>query len=271
MKKEVDTLKNKPEFTFDTIKRMEDLSWFTSAKIFDDLLIVAQRETNCFVYNTSAGLVVIDGIWPDKIVYENIVEAIIEAGWNPNDISKFVITHAHVDHTGCGKWLVQNHSVNTYLSKPDDEYWVNHPTKPDKPDTWKDFEITDYIDEGDIIDCSDKKIYVLNTKGHTPGCLSYIFPVHDMGVEHWAGIFGGATPPFDNTDGVKEHLISIGHFIDKCKEFKVDVALSNHTFIDCGLDRIEYSKKRLSYMPNIYILGENGFDNFCEVYKNLCE
>ena len=61
-------MRNQPELTFDTIKRMEDMTWFTHAQIFDDLLIVAQKETSCFVRKTSSGLVVIDGIWPDERV-----------------------------------------------------------------------------------------------------------------------------------------------------------------------------------------------------------
>lgn len=51
-----------PEMTWETIKRMEDFTWFDHAKIFDDLLIVTQRETSCFVWKTKDGLVVIDGI-----------------------------------------------------------------------------------------------------------------------------------------------------------------------------------------------------------------
>lgn len=62
-------MRNQPELTFDTIKRMEDMTWFTHAQIFDDLLIVAQKETSCFVWRTSLGLVVIDGIWPDERVW----------------------------------------------------------------------------------------------------------------------------------------------------------------------------------------------------------
>ena len=40
---------NAPIVTAETICGMEDMSFFTHALIFDDLLIVAQRETNCFV------------------------------------------------------------------------------------------------------------------------------------------------------------------------------------------------------------------------------
>ncbi len=79
---------NKPTITRDTIKEMEDMSFFTHAKIFDDLLIVAQKQTNCFVLNTSDGLIVIDAIWPSEKTFEAIVAAIKDIGWNPDTIKK---------------------------------------------------------------------------------------------------------------------------------------------------------------------------------------
>ena len=56
-------MRDVPELSFETIKRMEDMTWFTHAQIFDDLLIVSQRETSCYILKTCEGLVVIDGIW----------------------------------------------------------------------------------------------------------------------------------------------------------------------------------------------------------------
>ena len=262
-------LKKKPVFTQQTIQRMEDFSWFTHCQIFDDLLVVAQKETSCFVWQTAEGLVEKDGIWPSKAVYDAIISAIIDVGWNPEDIYKYVITHGHVDHTGCGKWLVDRHKAKTYLSKVDDQFWREHPTKPDRPETWKDFEIDCYIDEGETIDAGDKKIFVCGTPGHTPGCLSYLFPVMENGVQHMAALFGGATPPWNDQEGTKQYLDSIDHFIRTAKTMHVDVALSNHTIFDQGIDRINYSKNRCAYMPNIFVLGEDGFERFCEVYKAL--
>ena len=45
-------MKDIPELTIETIKRMEDMSWFTHAQIFDDLIIVAQKETACYILKT---------------------------------------------------------------------------------------------------------------------------------------------------------------------------------------------------------------------------
>lgn len=262
-------MKDYPDLSEETLVRMEDMSWFTSAQIFDDLLIVSQQETACFVWKTSEGLVVFDGIWPDAAVYDAIIQAIEAAGWDPDTLCKFVITHGHTDHTGCGKWLVDGHKVTTYLSRVDDAFWRDNPIKPDRPDTWKDFDIDCYVGEGDTIYCGDKAIQVISTPGHTPGCLSFFFPVHDRGKAHMAAILGGSTPPWTDPAGKEVQRQSIDHFVAAAREWGADVLLSTHTAFDKGLERIAYSQARLSYMPNIYVLNREDFENFCDVYKRI--
>ena len=264
-------MRNQPELTFDTIKQMEDMAWFTHAQIFDDLLIVAQKETSCFVWKTSSGLVVIDGIWPDERVYDQIIAAIKEAGWENCAISKFVMTHGHIDHVGCGKWLKDNHNAETILSKADDELRLSTPSEEGRCDCWKEFGIDRYIEDGDTIDCGDKHIKVVATPGHTVGCMSYIFPVFDKGEKHMACLFGGATAPWGDKNGKDIQKQSVMKFMKAAKENHCDVALTNHTAFDAGIERISYSKARLSYLPNIYILGEDGVQKFCEVYITVAQ
>ncbi|AAO35773.1 MBL fold hydrolase [Clostridium tetani] len=259
---------NKPVITKETIKEMEDMSFFIHAKIFDDLLIVAQKQTNCFVLKTSDGLIVIDAIWPAKKAFEAIIDAIKDVGWNPDTIKKLVLTHGHVDHTGCGRWFVEKYHVDTYLSKVDDIFWREHPTKPDRPETWKDYKIDAYIQDGDTIALGDKTIYVYGTPGHTPGGLSYIFAVKEDEEIHMAALWGGTTPPWTKNE-VKQYLKSLDYFIREAVCKKVDVALSNHTAVDNGLERIMYSKTRMGYMPNVYIIGHDGFQNYCQVFRTL--
>jgi metallo-beta-lactamase class B len=169
---------------------------------------------------------------------------------------------------GCGKWIVEQYHVNTYLSKVDDIYWQEHPTKPDRAETWKDYDIDHYLKDGDTITLGDKIIYVYSTPGHTPGCLSYIFSVKENGEKHMAALWGGTTPPWTKL-GVKQYLKSLDYFADAAIRKDVDVALSNHTAIDNGLERIAYSKKRMAYMPNIYIIGSDGFQKYCQVFRTM--
>ena len=259
---------NKPAFSNETIRAMEDMSFFTHSLIFDDLLIVAQRETSCFVLKTNDGLMIIDAIWPSKKAFDAIVAAIKDVGWNPDTIKKLLLTHGHVDHTGCGKWFVEQYHVDTYLSKVDDIFWQEHPTKPDRPETWKDYDIDHYLQDGDTVTLGDKTIFVYSTPGHTPGCLSYIFPVIENRENHMAALWGGTTPPWIKLE-VKQYLKSLDYFVDEAMNKHVDVALSNHTAIDNGLERIAYSRKRLAYMPNIYIIGTDGFKKYCQVFRTM--
>ena len=81
-------LLDKPIITKDTFQAMEDMSYFIHSLIFDDLLIVAQKETNCFVLKSDEGPIVIDAIWPCEEAFNAIVFAIEDVGWNPADIKK---------------------------------------------------------------------------------------------------------------------------------------------------------------------------------------
>ena len=44
-----------------------------------------------------------------------------------------------------------------------------------------------------------------------------------------------------------------------------------HTAFDAGIGRIAYSRARMSYMPNIYVLGEAGVQEFCEAFITVAE
>lgn len=247
------------------------MTWITHAQIFDDLLIIAQKETSCFVWKTAKGLVVIDGIWPDERVYAQIIAAIQEAGWENCPVSKFVMTHGHIDHVGCGKWLKDNHNAETILSRADDALRLSAPGEDGRPDCWKEFGIDRYISDGDSIDCGDKRIKAIATPGHTAGCMSYIFPVLERGEKHMACLFGGATPPWGDEAGKVIQKRSVAKFMKAAEENRCDVALVNHTAFDAGIERIAYSRARMSYLPNIYVLGEDGVQKFCEVFNTVAQ
>ena len=250
------------------LERMPNSDWFTHAQIFDDLLIVANCSTAAFVLKTTDGLILIDAIYPKEDMYNAIVSAIEDTGWNPADIKKFVITHGHFDHCGCGRWIAEKYHPETYLSKIDDDFWRDEPFFPDRPDTWKDFHIDHYVGDGDTITLGDTTIQVLFTPGHTPGGLSYIFPVHDNGVRHMAGMWGGTNPPA-SIKGIVQYFYSLDHFIEECRKSHCDVTINNHPTLD-GCDKIEYSKHRCKHMPNVYVIGEDNFLTFCNVYRHLC-
>ena len=152
----------------------------------------------------------------------------------------------------------------------DDCFWRDCPVKPGRPETWKDYEIDYYLQDGERVTLGEKEIEVVSTPGHTPGCLSYLFDVTEKGKTYKAALWGGTTPPRDAAL-VPQYLQSLRRFTALAKRRGVTVALSNHTAIDSGLQRIAYAQKRLAYLPNIYIVGEEGFLRYCEVFSAMCK
>lgn len=251
------------------IDNMFDTSWFVHSQIFDDVLLVSNKSTNCIVLKTTEGLILIDAIFPKEEMFHAIVEAIEDIGWNPNHIKKFVITHGHFDHCGCGKWIIDAFHPQTYMSKIDYDFWADCPFFPDKPETWKDFDVDNFIDDGDKIVLGDKTIDVYFTPGHTPGGLSFIFPVTDLGIAHTAALWGGTNPPNSLKD-VLTYFKSLDYFLEQTERKQVDVAISNHPFIDNSFEKMEFANKRLSHMPNTYIIGENGYRHYSQLFRNMC-
>lgn len=246
-----------------------DKTWFTHCQIFDDVLLVSNKTTNCIVLKTSDGLLLIDAIYPAKEMFDAIVSAIKDIGWNPNAIKKFIITHGHFDHTGCGKWIKEAFNPDIYMSEIDYDFWANKPGMPNITETLKDFDVENFIDDGDVINFGDKTIKVFSTPGHTPGGLSFIFPVTDLGVPHMAALWGGTNPP-DNINAVVTYFKSLDYFTKKTDLYNVDVALSTHPFIDNTFEKMEFAKNRLEYMPNVFVLGKEGYRSYCQLFRNLC-
>lgn len=249
----------------ENIDGMFDTSWFDSCRIFDDVLLVTNISTSCFVVKTSEGLVLIDSILGEQIVFDAICDAIRATGWDPADIRHFFITHGHFDHTGCGKWIKEAFSPRIYMSRIDYEFWGEHPVAG----RLRDFEPTDLLEGDNVFQIGDHTFRQFFTPGHTPGCTSLIFEVHDRGHRHMAGLFGGSGAPNDMLEVVKQ-MRSIDRFEELMAMHHVDAQLNQHPFTENGLLRLEYAKQRLAHMPNCYVLGEQGCQRYISQYREAC-
>ena len=84
-------------------------------------------------------------------------------------------------------------------------------------------------------------------------------------------LFGGATAPWGDAAGKEIQMQSVIKFIKATKDNHCDVAVVNHTAFDAGVEKIAYSRARMTYLPNIYVLGEDGVQKFCEVFIREAE
>lgn len=221
-------------------------------RVFDNMIIAHNDYCCSLIFKTSDGLVLIDAIIPGEVHFNNICKAIAEAGWDPNDIKAFIITHGHGDHTGCGKLIIDHFHPQVYMSKVDYEYWRNNTSSRHAPD----FELDEssFVDDGDVIKVGDMEIKVYATPGHTPGGLSFIFPVYDQGIEYTAGMWGG-TAVSPNIETAITYLKSLDYFMEECEKEGVETLLTNHPYIEHGVQRMEVCRNRYDHEPNPFIMG----------------
>src|SRR5688500_6521429 len=70
--------------------------------IFDNLYYIGSNDVAAFVVKTSAGLIMIDSLYDDRLT-DHVVRAIQQLGLNPKDVKYVIATHGHRDHFGGAK------------------------------------------------------------------------------------------------------------------------------------------------------------------------
>lgn len=92
--------------------------------VSDGVHLVSASFVNCYLLEDERGVTLVDtglpAMWPD------LVSALGELNYTPDDISAVVLTHAHFDHTGCAARVKAELSVPVYAHN-DDHYVAAHP------------------------------------------------------------------------------------------------------------------------------------------------
>src|SRR5207247_8992349 len=120
--------------------------------------------------------------------------------------------------------------------------------------------------EGQPFKLGELTITPIAIPGHTPGSLAFIFPVKDKGKTRIAGLFGGTilTTNIIPTEGLKQYVQSIAHYLDVAKKMKVEVELQNHPIFDGTPERLEKLKTLKDGVPNPFSVGN---DRYLKVWK----
>lgn len=104
-----------------------DTPWETALEPFrvaPRIYYVGNRFVGSFLIDTSEGLALID-----TTVFETVymlVESIRELGFDPRNIKKIFLTHAHMDHDGGARCIQELSGAEIYEAKEDDE-WRKRP------------------------------------------------------------------------------------------------------------------------------------------------
>lgn len=207
---------------------LHDDTRLVPTKVFDNVYCIGSAGVVAWAITTSDGIILIDSMWDDKDA-QMIEESFIKLGLNPNDLKYIIITHGHGDHYGGANYLREKYGAKTILTKVDTDLMYNLNTGANSPRSPK-TKIDIFAKDQDKIVLGDTEIILVETPGHTAGCLSVIFPAKDKGKELVAMLWGGT--------GILKDKESAEYFSKLSQEKNASVFLTAHLFADEGYEKL---------------------------------
>ena len=229
-------------------------------KLFDDVWYIGRRGVGVFAITTSEGIVLIDSMDPADAGEKHIIPGLEAIGLDPKDINTIIITHGHGDHFLGAKRLQEKYGCKACIGEIDAAFMVSSKLMGSVAETEYPH-IDFYLEDRKELRFGDTRFIPVLTPGHTPGCMSLIFNVHDNGVEHWASLWGGAGLTMARMEPVPkmywacQFANSAVMFKYECDKYGCDVVLGVHPH---RMDLFENLEKRTENGPNPFIVGQEG-------------
>lgn len=121
--------------------------------------------------------------------------------------------------------------------------------------------IDEFLTDGQQITLGDTTVTVVSTSGHSPGCVSFIFPVKTQSKTYMAAQWGGTGIPKSMENKV-QYKSSLEHFAQYCHDNNVVVETTAHLFADNGYAKLNNVVNSTSIENNPFYLGQKGIDNY---------
>jgi metallo-beta-lactamase class B len=243
-------------------------NWYASPyQVFDNLYWLGTRQHSSWGLLTSGGIVIIDTNFAWAIEPE-IIDGMKTLGLDPRQIKYVILSHAHGDHDQ-GVATIQNYGAHVVMGGPDWDATLKR-TGTNYPGgiPTKGADDISVGPDGRTINLGDTAINIVFTPGHTPGTLSYTFPVKDHGKTVMVAYSGGTLTGAFGTDGAKwdEYIASQRRIANAAAEAGASVLISNHSEYDDA-----YTKARLVGLKrevgedNPFIVGPDGVQRYFTV------
>ena len=214
-------------------------TWYASPyKVFDNFYWLGTRQHSSWALRTSEGLIVIDTnfAWATQ---PEIIDGLTTLGLDPRQIKYVVISHAHGDHDQGAAELQKRFGAKVVMGTPDWESTLQRPATAAGGVPSRDVAVGP---AGMKLTLGDTTIDIVSTPGHTPGTLSYVFPVKDQGRTLMVAYSGGTLTGAFGTNAARwdEYIASQQRMARAAADAGATVLLSNHSEYDNA-----YTKARL--------------------------
>ncbi|MGB8489596.1 MAG: MBL fold metallo-hydrolase [Bacteroidales bacterium] len=236
-------------------------------KLFDNLYFVGTNAVGSFIVDSGDGLVMLDtGVGDTDAAM--MVNDMRKLGLDPARIKLILISHEHFDHYGGVQYLknyvcpdakVAMSLTGWNLLQTVPSEWAYIGARPQSVDI--------YLTDGMKIKTGNEIFQIVSTPGHSPGCLSFIFPVTDHGEAHMAGVMGG-TAVWPTQVETRLYKASVEYFKAYAIAAKCDVGLFFHS------QEADFAQLRMRKPgdPNPLVIGQDKFDTvYLKKYRDRFE
>jgi metallo-beta-lactamase class B len=214
--------------------------WYAKPyKVFDNLYFVGTRIHSSWALTTSDGIVLIDTLF-DYAIEPEIVEGLTTLGLDPRSIKYVLISHAHGDHDQGAALLQSRYGAKIVMGAADWDATLQRPASAPGGVPKRDVVVAP---EGTKITLGDTTVDVIATPGHTPGTLSYIFPVRDRGRPVVVAYSGGTAFNFPRrAENFAIYRDSQRKMAKAAAAAGATVVMTNHTEFDRAYDRVRIAQ-----------------------------
>jgi metallo-beta-lactamase class B len=210
-------------------------TWYAKPyKVFDNLYFIGTRIHSAWALTTSAGIIVIDTLF-DYAIEPEMVEGLKTLGLDPRDIKYVLISHAHGDHDQGAALLQSRYGAKVVMGAADWDATLQRAASAPGGVPKRDISVGR---EGLKLALGDTNMDVIATPGHTPGTLSYFFPVRDAGRTLMVAYSGGTAFNFPRqAANFAIYRDSQRKMTEVAEAAGATVLMSNHTEFDRAYDR----------------------------------
>ncbi|WP_458527040.1 MBL fold metallo-hydrolase [Onishia taeanensis] len=226
-------------------------------QLADNFYFVGMAWVGAYALNTPEGIILIGALNSPEEIKTVLVPGLEAFGMDPDNIRKVIVTHEHSDHYGGAKYLHDTYGAEIIASPA---AWTGMETGSGRAMGGEKPERETEVEDGATVSLGGTDVQVYSTPGHTEGTISLIVPVTVDGEPHKVAMWGGTGLP-DDAEGLKTYVASLDAFHEKAAAEGVDMALSNHPFVD-GSDKLMAQMRENPDAPNPLVIGTQTYQRY---------
>ena len=158
--------------------------------IIDNIYFVGETiQEASYLITGSGGHIIVDTGYDETVPV--IVENIKKLGFNPEDVSIIIGTHAHSDHVEGHTRMSEMTGATILASEPDVDTIESGGATDFRDGDWRPAKVDRVVQDGEVVRLGDITITANYTPGHTRGCMSFSMVAEEDNRQFNVLILGG--------------------------------------------------------------------------------